>query len=79
MSGIRKYRRSKRARGKLKKTATKMSFWDVILVAGVAIALLGALVGAISYQIYSAGRPEEIANTEVGMFYVPQEAPGDPG
>jgi len=79
MSGIRKYNRRKAARNSQKKTKTKTSLWEVLMIAGGAMLLVGVLVCIFSYTTYTAGRSEQILDGLTGRTYYPEEAPGDPG
>ena len=79
MSGIRKLKRKKLDIGKREKPRRKLSSVDVLLIIGLTLTLIGIIVGIFSYLYYIAGRPEQISNTRVGTFYLPEEAPKDPG
>ena len=79
MSGIRKYRRAKPTQIKRAKNPTRASVWDILLIVGATMALLGAFHGTVSYRAYTAGMSEQIVNTKAGTVVVPEEAPGNPG
>jgi hypothetical protein len=79
MSGIRKYSRYKTAHDNHKKTVTKITLWEVLMIAGGAMLIIGVLGGVFSYTTYTAGRSEQIRDSIIGRIYLPETAPGDPG
>lgn len=79
MSGIRRFRRHRVFSSRRDEVSRKFFVRDYLLVAGVLMVILGALLGARDYDIYLAGRPERISNSDFGTRYLPAIAPGDPG
>jgi len=76
MSGIRKFKRSRKALNKPKKVKTKLTVFDGILIAGLALACLGIITAGYNYRYYSDGVQQGINNSRYdGTFHVePEEA-----
>ena len=77
MSGIRKFSRHKAVRIAQKKTTTKMSLWDMLMIIGATLLVIGILGAILFYTTYTAGRSEQIFDGPTGRRYLPEEAPGD--
>jgi hypothetical protein len=77
MSGIRKFKRSRKALNKPKKVKTKLTVFDGILIAGLALACLGIITAGYNYRYYSDGVHEGVINTRYeGAFHVEHEEAG---
>lgn len=77
MSGIRKFTRRRQALTKLKKTKTKFTILDSILLLGLALAFTGIVLGVLGYSYYTGGRPEGIIHSRhEGTVHVEHEEPG---
>jgi len=79
MSGIRKYIRKQKALNKPKKTKTKVTKLDGLLIAGLTMSFVGILTAGFAYMFYCAGRPESVFHSSYqGTVHVTEEPPGNP-
>jgi len=79
MSGTRKLKRRRIQRPQRRERGRRFLLRHILLVAGVVVALLGAAYGLREYQVYLAGRPEQVRNSRLGTTYLPALPAGDPG
>jgi hypothetical protein len=52
---------------------------DMLLIVGSVLAVVGTIVGGLSYYTYAVGNEAHIANLAYDTVYIPEKAPGDAG
>ncbi len=62
-----------------RKFRTKLTFWDVLLIIGLTLLIIGVIAGVLNYLFYSGGRPDLIVSNQVdGSFPLEAQPPGNP-